>query len=178
MSPQRPGEEEVETALRYWRGVIPAYPRAFDWCLPTRFTLRRRFFNFLLAHGKHALAVLKDERRNLYQDVAGLFDHEAPQPGSYRSANATGGIFQTYSPGPKCKPRLRVVRSLETYTVRRQLDKQDDPQQSDWIWVTTLPLAQVPVARIVHLGHQRWDIENYGFNELANEWHSRSCVQA
>jgi hypothetical protein len=22
------------------------------------------------------------------------------------------------------------------------------------------------------LGHQRWDIENYGFNELANEWHS------
>src|SRR2546423_6013273 len=28
---------------------------------------------------------------------------------------------------------VRVVRSLETYTVRRQLDKQDDPQQSDWI---------------------------------------------
>ena len=43
------------------------------------------FFNFLLAHGKHALAVLKDERRNLYQDVAGLFDHGAPRPGSYRS---------------------------------------------------------------------------------------------
>src|SRR5256714_7997722 len=67
---------------------------------------------------------------------------------------------------------VRVVRSLETYTVRRQLDKQDDPQQSDWIWVTSLPLAQVHVARIVDLGHQRWDIENYGFNELANEWHS------
>jgi hypothetical protein len=62
-----------------------------------------------------------------------------------------------------------VVRSLETYTVRRQLDKQDDPQQSDWIWVTTLSLAQFPVDRIVHLGHQRWDIENYGFNELAND---------
>jgi hypothetical protein len=43
------------------------------------------FFNFLLAHGKHALVVLKEERRNLYQDVAGLFDHVAPQPGSYRS---------------------------------------------------------------------------------------------
>ena len=38
--------------------------------------------------------------------------------------------------------------------------------------MTTLSLAQVPVDRIVHLGHQRWDIENYGFNELANEWHS------
>ena len=37
--------------------------------------------------------------------------------------------------------------------------------------MTTLS-PQVPVDRIVHLGHQRWDIENYGFNELANEWHS------
>lgn len=38
--------------------------------------------------------------------------------------------------------------------------------------MTTLSLAQFPVDRIVHLGHQRWDIENYGFNELANQWHS------
>jgi hypothetical protein len=36
-----------------------------------------------------------------------------------------------------------------------------------WGWA-----IQVPLHRIVHLGHQRWDIENYGFNELANEWHS------
>ena len=75
-------------------------------------------------------------------------------------------IFQTYSPGPKCGPRCAWFVRWRTYTVRRELDKQDDPQQSDWIWVTTLPLALVPVARIVHLGHQRWDIENYGFNEL------------
>src|SRR5256885_1894866 len=51
--------------------------------------------------------------------------------------------------------RSRVVRSLETYTVRRQLDKQDDLQQSDWIWVTTLSLAQFPVDRIVHLGDRK-----------------------
>jgi Transposase DDE domain len=38
--------------------------------------------------------------------------------------------------------------------------------------VTTLSAAQVPVARVVHLGHQRWDIENYAFKELVNEWHS------
>ena len=87
-------------------------------------------------------------------------------------ARATGGIFQTCTPGPRCRAPARVVRSLETYTVRRQLDKQDEPQSSDWIWATTLPPAQAPVGRIVHLGHQRWDIENYGFNELANEWHS------
>jgi len=73
-------------------------------------------------------------------------------------ANATGGIFQTYSPGPKCRPRCAWFVRWRLIRFARQLDKQDDPQQSDWIWVTTLPLAQVPVARIVHLGHQRWDI--------------------
>ena len=170
--PQRPGEEEVATALRLLARVIPAYPRAFDVVLADALYAEAPFFNFLLAHGKHALAVLKDERRNLYQDVAGLFDHEAPQPGSYRSRQCHWWDFPDLLTWPQVRAPVRVVRSLETYTVRRQLDKQDDPQQSDWIWVTTLPLAQVPVARIVHLGHQRWDIENYGFNELANEWHS------
>jgi len=43
--------------------------------LPTRFTLRRHFFNFLLVHGKHALVVLKDERRNLYQDIRTQLDY-------------------------------------------------------------------------------------------------------
>src|SRR5216683_7895128 len=28
------------------------------------------------------------------------------------------------------------------------------------------------IEQVVRLGHQRWDIENYGFQELANEWHS------
>jgi hypothetical protein len=67
---------------------------------------------------------------------------------------------------------VRAIRSLESYSVHRQIDKQDEPQKSDWIWVTTLSPTQVPVERAVHLGHQRWDIENYAFNELANEWHS------
>ena len=27
-------------------------------------------------------------------------------------------------------------------------------------------------AQLVRLGHQRWDIENRGFNELVNGWHA------
>ncbi len=40
------------------------------------------------------------------------------------------------------------------------------------MWATTLPAAQVPVERCVGFGHQRWDIENHGFNELVNGWHA------
>ena len=73
---------------------------------------------------------------------------------------------------PEVKVPIRVIRSLETYSVRRQLDKKDEPQTSDWVWVTTLPSAQVPVERAVGFGHQRWDIENHGFNELVDGWHA------
>jgi hypothetical protein len=69
--PQRPGEDEVETALRLLARVIPAYPRAFDLVLADALYARAPSFNFLLACGKHALVVLKEERRDLYQDVAG-----------------------------------------------------------------------------------------------------------
>lgn len=68
------------------------------------------------------------------------------------------------------KAPLRVVRSLETYLVRRQLDRTLTQETSDWVWVTTLPPQQAPTARIVAWGHQRWDIENFGFNELVNGW--------
>jgi hypothetical protein len=118
-----------------------------------------------LARGKHALVVLKEEQRNLYQDVAGLFDHVAPEPGSYRSRPCRWWDFPDLLSWPQVQAPVRVVRSLETYTVCLQLDKNHDPQASDWIWATTLPPAQVRVDRIVHLGHQRWDIENYGFDE-------------
>jgi hypothetical protein len=58
--PQRSGEEEVETALRLLARVISAYPRAFDLVLADALYAEAPFFNFLLAHGKHALVVLKD----------------------------------------------------------------------------------------------------------------------
>jgi hypothetical protein len=41
---------------------------------------------------------------------------------------------------------------------------------TEWIWVTTLAVIQAPTATVVCLGHQRWDIENYGFNQMVTEW--------
>ena len=170
--PQKPGEGEVETALRLLARVIPAYPRAFDVVLADALYAQAPFFNFLLDRGKHALVVLQQEERDLYQDVTGLLEHVVPQSGRYRLRQCSWWDFPDLKTWPQVKAPVRAIRSLETYSVRRQLDKQDEPQTSDWIWVTTLSPTQVPVERAVHLGHQRWDIENYAFNELVTEWHS------
>jgi DDE family transposase len=168
--PQRAGEDEVATALRLLERVIRAYRRAFDLVLADALYGTAPFFNFLLARGKHALVVLKDDRRNLYQDAAGLFDSVAPTAGRYRSRQCSWWDFPDLRSWPQVNVPVRVLRSLETYSVRRQLDQQDCPQTSDWIWVTTLPASQVSTQRAIGFGHQRWDIENPGFNELVNQW--------
>jgi hypothetical protein len=170
--PQRAGEDEVATALRLLDRVIAAYPRAFDLVLADALYATAPFFNFLLARRKHALVVLKDERRHLYQDVAGLFQRVAPQQGSYRRRQCRWWDFPDLLSWPQVNAPVRVLRSLETYTVRRQLDKQEVVQTSDWIWATTLPATPVPTEQAIRLGHHRWDIENHAFNELVNEWHA------
>ncbi len=168
--PQRPGEDEVATALRLLTRVLSASPRAFDLVLGDGLYAQAPCFNCLLAHRQHALVVLKDERRNLSQDIAGLFDQVVPRPG--RSRACCWWDFPDLLSWPQVKAPVRVIRSRETYSVRRQLNPQDDLLTSDWIWATTLPLPQVSTERVVCFGHQRWDIENYGFSELVNEWHS------
>jgi hypothetical protein len=82
--PQRSGEDEVTTARRLLTRVIAAYPRAFDVVLADALYGTAPFLNFLLSCGKHALVVLKDERRNLYQDAAGLWEQRQPLKGEYR----------------------------------------------------------------------------------------------
>ena len=78
--PQRTG-----AALRLLVRVIGSYPRAFDLVLADALYATAPFFNFLLARDKHALTVLKDDRRNLYQDAAGLFEHLPARQGSFRN---------------------------------------------------------------------------------------------
>jgi hypothetical protein len=170
--PQRTGEDEVTTALRLLVRVIGSYPRAFDLVLADALYATAPFFNFLLARGKHALTVLKDDRRNLYQDAAGLFDHLPARQGSFRNRQCLWWDFPDLLTWPQVNTPVRVIRSLETYSVKRQLDGKDDPGTRDWIWVTTLPAQPVPTERAVGFGHQRWDIENHGFNELVQGWHA------
>jgi hypothetical protein len=170
--PQLPQEGEVATALRLLKRVINSYPRAFDLVLADGLYATAPFFNFLLARGRHALVVLKNENRNLYEDAAALFASVLPQQGSFRSRKCLWWDFADLHSWPQVNTPVRIIRSLETHSVRRQLDGKEHPQTSDWIWVTTLPVQRLSTERGVAFGHQRWDIENHGFNELVNGWHA------
>lgn len=169
---QRRGEDEVACALRLLTRVLQLYPRAFDLLLADALYAQAPFFNFLLDHGKHALVVLKNQNRDIYQDSFGLFGQMLPQPGTYRSRQCSWWDVSDLHSWPQVKLPLRVVRSQETYSIKRQLDGKNELLTTEWIWVTTLPTTQVSTARVVQLGHQRWDIENCGFQELVLDWHA------
>ena len=170
VEPQRPGEDEGTAALRLLERVVTTYPRAFQLLLGDALYATAPFLNFLLAHGKHALVVFKDARRELYQDVAGLLESVPPQRGQYRGRDCRWWDLHGLLSWPDVKAPLRVIRSQETYTIRRQATQQLTTETADWVWATTLGADQAPTSLLVRLGHQRWDIENYGFNELVNGW--------
>ena len=166
------GEDEVAAALRMLERVVRDYPRAFDLIQGDALYADPRLFNWALDHGKHALAVLKNDRRDLLQDAQRLFEDQAPCLTQDRSCYRKCWDLDGFSTWPQVKVPVRVVRSLETHSTRRQLDGQVHQTVSDWYWVTTLPGKHASTGAVVQLGHGRWDIENQGFNELANQWHA------
>jgi len=172
LEPQHPGEDEVATAMRLLARVLARYPRAFQLLLADGLYAQAPFFNLLLAHGKHALVVLKDERRDLYRDACGLFALTPLEEGKYRSRHCQWWDVSDLATWPQVNAPVRVIRSRETYQVRRQLTNKVESITVEWVWATTLPATQAPTEQVVALGHRRWDIENYAFNELVNEWHS------
>jgi hypothetical protein len=171
VEPQRPGEGELITALRLLKRVLAAYPRAFDLLLADAYYAVEPFLHFLRSHGKHALVVLKGERRDAYQDAAGLWAQQSPQRGSYEVRSCRWWDIpdlRSWRGGTE----IRVVRSEESWMVKRQLTKQATLLTTTWVWLTTLSVAQARTEQIVRLAHLRWDIENHGFNELVNGWHA------
>lgn len=170
--PQRPGEDEVACALRLLQRVLKDYPRAFNLVLADGLYARGDFFNYLTDRGKHVLTTLKDENRILLQDARALFETMAPSQHRDGTVLRTCWDAEGFTTWPQVKAPVRVVRTLERKTVRRQLDKQEETVESEWFWVTTLGQKLASTGQVVYLGHDRWSIENRGFNELANRWHA------
>lgn len=168
--PQRPGEDEIATALRLLDRLLKNYPRAFDVVLGDALYTDPRLYNFLLDHGKDVLTVLKNENRNLFVDARALFEPLSPQRFSEGSTTREVWDLQGFTSWPQVRRPVRVVRSRETTTTRRQLDGQRHDQEANWVWVTTLSANRASATEVVNLGHARWRIENQGFNETTNRW--------
>lgn len=170
---QRPGEDEVAACIRLIRRLLANYPRAFDIIIGDGLYLRANFFKIALAHGKDVIAILKDERRDLLKDAHALFDNEEPRVFLEGKTEYRWWDIEHFNSWPQLGRSVRVVRSLESTKIRRQITGEEEQLTSEWIWATTLSLQRASTKTVVKFGHARWWIENQGgFNDLVNLWHA------
>jgi hypothetical protein len=167
-----PGEDEITCALRLLTRLLSDYPRAFDVVLGDALYTDPRIYNFVIGHGKHILTVLKDERRELLKDASALFERQPPVEFSRGKIAVRCWDLEGFKSWPQVEVPIRVVRTVEIAEICRQLDGKVEQVRSDWTWATTLPLARAGSKAAVTIGHSRWDIENYGFNEPVTYWHA------
>ena len=169
---QQPGESEVGCATRLLGRILKTYPRAFDLVIGDGLYLEAPFVSWLRERSKDVIIVLKDERRDLLQDARGIF--RGQEPDAVVEGNLTRRIWdvEDLTSWPTLGFPVRVVRSLETRTLRRQLDGQLETIESEWVWMTTLSRDRTSALDVVRLGHRRWDIENRGFLELVKDWNA------
>lgn len=172
VEPILPGEDEVAVALRLLDRLVRDYPRAFDVVQGDALYADPRFFTWAIDHGKHALAVLKNDRRDLLQDAQRLFEDQPPTVVQDASPRRQCWDLEGFTTWPQVQVPVRVVRTHETRQVRRQLDGRMKEEVTDWYWVTTLPPKLASTGSVVQMGHHRWGIENEGFNELVNQYHA------
>jgi len=169
---QLPGEDEMACARRLLLRLLEKYPRAFNVVCGDNLYMNPDFCKLVSRHGKHFIVVLKNENRDLLKDARDLFSGKAPQPGARGKVHCLWWDLEGFTSWESIQTSVRVVRSVETRVIRRQHERQPEEIRSEWVWVTTLASFSADTAAIVRLGHGRWDIENHGFNELANQWHA------
>lgn len=170
-----PGDDEGTAAMRLIDRVLKHYPRSFDILLGDGLYPQARIFKKLRQHGKHAIVVLKDERRDLMKDSRSLFKSTPTLKYQEKSILYQCWDIENLDSWDSYDEKVRLLRTLETKIIRKKHGhrKMKEEQTTEWVWITTLPASVVPAKNVVCFGHERWRIENEGFNELNNHWNAK-----
>jgi len=171
VEPLCPGEDEIAAATRLFERVAERYPRAFDTVAGDALYLNPDFCRLADRRGKYFIAVLKNEHRDLVVDARSLLPLSAPVRWTEGHTDLEAWDIPDLTTWPQYGKPVRVVRSVETHSVRRQRTKEVVAEKAEWMWGTNIPQAKAPRDVIVRLGHGRWTIENQGFNEIVHAWH-------
>jgi len=176
IEPILPGEGEISSSYRLLERVCKNYSKAFKIVIGDGLYLKETVFNLLEKHHKYAIAVLKEERRQLFEEANRL--SLLSEPKVYRRGrtyyrvwdHSIEGCWDSYGKG------VRVIVSEEA-TPKRVHSKdgrvfEDKLNRANWMWVTNLPSSEDPgsLKNTVSVCHSRWQIENQCFNETVNTW--------
>jgi len=171
----KPGEDEVAATLRLLERILENHPRCFDVLVADAIYLRPSMINFIRDHHKHLIGVLKENQPELLLEARTLLGPEEPVQLVKEKPDQTIALrdMEGFTTETITKA-VRVVWSHEE-TITNELIAGEQEQKetvSDWFWATTMEQSLASSETIAALGHDRWKIENEGFNELVTHWHA------
>jgi len=182
IEPIAPGESEVTSSYRLIKRVCKNYPKVFKILIGDVLYLNEKIFKLLESHHKKTIAVLKEERRQLFEEANKL--SLLIEPKIYTDSKTTyriwdhtiGNCWDGYGND------VRVIVSEETTTIRiRAKDGRSWEQISNvsrWMWVTNLLEDNMgDLKNTVRICHSRWQIENKCFRSNGSYLESRSYLQ-
>ena len=174
----QPGEGEDTAALRLLTRLPKLYGSPFfDILLLDSLYAQAPVLKLAAQVGWDLVISLKQEARELYQNAMGLFTRRPADQGfttrkegkeyAVRLWDTDGLPFTQEHPQP-----VRVVWSQETLTQNHYRRGQVAPETTphEWLWVTTLDRKIFSGLQVRQLGHDRWKLENNGWNDLTQNW--------
>jgi len=172
-----PGEGEIVAARRLTERLMGRYGRFFDAIQGDALYWEMPLFALCRKHGKHLLAVLKDNNPAFLADAKALLTGE---PDLVRIAENGRHIRYWDQEGfttDSIQSPLRVLRTEETWTQRERVAGRWTQSQrvSTWFWATSIPQHLIPSDQLCQVGHERWKIENSIFNTLSQHWGLDHC---
>lgn len=176
-----PGETEASAGVRLLKRFLDRHPRYLDVITLDAFYLQAPFVKELLRYRLHLVIVLKQENRELYQDVMGLCESvpaRITKVGAEEIRFWDLGELRTWS---QLGREVRVVRSVEKELTGKRKNGDFVFKQTvrDWFWCVISPeeRGNLDGELIAKWGHARWDEETRGFCELTQHWHLDHCYR-
>ena len=173
----RPGEDECAAALRLLGRMRRLYgPRFSDAITVDAWYTKGPFLRAVQKLGWGVVAVLKQERFEVYQEATALMPPQAPQRWQWEDRAVdlweVKDLSFTEVRGP-----VRVVVAEENWSEVRQVGgkRRRQAQHASWRWLATEELDPWAAQVVWHIGHQRWGVENHAFNELTQYYHLEHC---
>jgi GAF domain-containing protein len=174
----QPDEGEETAALRLLRKIPDLYGSSFfDILLLDALYAQTAVLDLTQELAWDVVISLKQNQPDLYKSAVRLFAQRAPDTAFTEQRDHKTYQVQIWDteglPLSGADPRLvRVLRSEETLTENRYRQGQIQPEQTshEWLWITTLDPKVFPSAQVRRLGHDRWILENNGWNDLTQHW--------
>lgn len=174
----QPGEGEETAALRLLKRIADLYgSRFFDILLLDALYAQVPVLQLAEQIGWDLVISLKQNLPDLYRSAIRLFARRDPDSSFTDKHDGKTYEVQLWDtqglPFSGDDPRpVRVVRSEETLTENHYRQRRLQPQTTshEWLWITTLDPTVFSARQVRQLGHDRWKLENNGWNDLTQNW--------